>query len=83
MHLVIVLEYNGISVIYEHCYAHCLNLVLVDSTKRVSKTSNFFSLMELCVFLSRSVTFPQETVLTTARPSSKTTAETFRYPIVL
>ena len=31
---------------YVHCYAHCLNLVLVDSTKRVSEASNFFSLME-------------------------------------
>ena len=42
---------------YVHCYAHCLNLVLVDSTKRVSEASDFFSLTEtLYVFLSRSVT---------------------------
>ena len=42
---------------YVHCYAHCLNLVLVDSTKSVLEASNFFSLMELLyVFLSRSVT---------------------------
>ena len=40
-----------------HCYAHCLNLVLVDSTKRVSEASDLFSLKEtLYVFLSRSVT---------------------------
>ena len=42
---------------YVHCYAHCLNMVLVDSTKRVSEASDFFSLVEtLYVFLSRSVT---------------------------
>ena len=42
---------------YVHCYAHCLNLVLVDSTKSVSEASDFFSLMEtLYTFLSRSVT---------------------------
>ena len=42
---------------YVHCYAHCLNLVLVDSTKCVSEASDFFSLMEtLYSFLSRSVT---------------------------
>ena len=42
---------------YVHCYAHCLNLVLVDSKKRVSEASDFFSILEtLYVFLSRSVT---------------------------
>ena len=42
---------------YVHCYAHCLNLVLVDTTKSVSEAAEFFSLMEtLYVFLSRSVT---------------------------
>ena len=35
---------------YVHCYAHCLNLVLVDSTKSVSEASTFFSLMEPSVF---------------------------------
>ena len=39
---------------YVHCYAHCLNLVLVDSTKRVSEASDFIE--TLYVFLSRSVT---------------------------
>ena len=43
--------------VYVHCYAHCLNLVLVDSAKIASVASNFFALMELLyVFLSRSVT---------------------------
>ena len=38
---------------YVHCYAHCLNLVLVDSTKNVSEASDIFSLMEtLYIFLS-------------------------------
>ena len=42
---------------YVHCYAHCLNLVIVDSTKCVSEASECFSLMEtLYSFLSRSVT---------------------------
>ena len=41
---------------YVHCYAHYLNVVLVDSKKRVSEATDFFSLMEtLYVFLSRSV----------------------------
>ena len=39
--------------VYVHCYAHCLNLVLVDCTKSVSDASDFFSLMEtLYVFMS-------------------------------
>ena len=40
-------------VVYVHCYAHCLNLVLVDSAKIASAASNFFAGMEiLYVFLS-------------------------------
>ena len=40
---------------YVHCYAHCLNLVLVDSTRNVSEASDFFALMEtLYVFVSTS-----------------------------
>lgn len=43
--------------VYMHCYAHCLNLVLVDSAKISSAASDFFALMEVIyVFLSRSVT---------------------------
>ncbi|XP_065917551.1 zinc finger MYM-type protein 1-like [Dysidea avara] len=39
--------------VYVHCYAHCLNLVLVDTTKIVSEASEFFALMEtLYVFMS-------------------------------
>lgn len=42
---------------YVHCNAHCLNLVLVDSTKKVSYASEFFSLLEtLYVFMSGSKT---------------------------
>ena len=38
---------------YIHCYAHCLNLALVDSTKHVSEAIDFFALMEtLYVFVS-------------------------------
>ena len=41
--------------IYVHCYAHCLNLVLVDTTKTVSEASEFFAMMEkLYVFMSTS-----------------------------
>ena len=47
----VVLEYNKICEVvphaaYVHCYAHCLNLVPVDSTKSVSEAFDFFSLME-------------------------------------
>ena len=39
--------------VYVHCYAHCLNLVLVDATKRVPEAADFFAIMEsLYVFLS-------------------------------
>lgn len=38
---------------YVHCYAHCLNLALVDSTRNVRDSSEFFALMEaLYVFMS-------------------------------
>ena len=50
---------------YVHCYAHCLNLVLADSTKSVFEASNFFSLMELLYFFVTkccSCYFPQEAV---------------------
>ena len=40
---------------YIHCYAHVLNLVLVDSVKSVSFASEFFTLLEaLYVFVSSS-----------------------------
>ena len=40
---------------YVHCYAHCLNLALVDTTKRVTEAADFFVLMEkLYVFLTSS-----------------------------
>ena len=39
--------------VYIHCYAHILNLVLVDSVKAVSDATQFFALVEsLYVFLS-------------------------------
>ena len=38
-----------------HCYADCLNLALVDTTKRVTEAADFFVLMEkLYVFLTSS-----------------------------
>ncbi len=41
--------------IYMHCFAHVLNLVLIDSTKKVSEACNFFALLEMVyVFLSSS-----------------------------
>jgi len=41
--------------VYVHCYAHCLNLVLVYSTKSVPQASEFFALLEiLYVFMSTS-----------------------------
>ena len=41
--------------LYVHCYAHCLNLVLVDTTKTIPQASEFFALMEtLYVFISTS-----------------------------
>ena len=40
--------------IYIHCYAHILNLVLVDSCKSVTAASDFFALIELHVFMTAS-----------------------------
>jgi len=41
--------------VYVHCHAHCLNLALVDTAKRVPEAADFFVLMEvLYVFLSSS-----------------------------
>ncbi len=41
--------------VYIHCYAHVLNLVLVDSCKSVSSASEFFALLEaLYVFMASS-----------------------------
>ena len=42
--------------IYIHCYAHVLNLVLVDSCRSVSVASEFFAIIEaLCVFMASSM----------------------------
>ena len=41
--------------LYVHCYAHCLNLALVDTTRSITEASDFFALMEtLYVFMSSS-----------------------------
>ena len=41
--------------LYVHCYAHCLNLALVDTTRSIADASEFFALMEtLYVFMSSS-----------------------------
>ena len=37
---------------YVHCYAHCLNLALVDITKSIPEASDFFALM-VCFYLCR------------------------------
>ena len=31
--------------LYVHCYAHCLNLVLVDTTKGNKTARNFFGIL--------------------------------------
>ena len=42
---------------YVHCYAHCLNLALVDCVRKVQDASEFFALMELLyVFISSTKT---------------------------
>ena len=50
--------------VYVHCHAHCLNLALVDTAKRVQEAAEFFVLMEvLYVFLTSSkahVTYTQQ-----------------------
>ena len=47
--------YNGVQAkvraeqpkaLYVHCYAHCLNLVIVDVTKRNKNARNFFGVIE-------------------------------------
>ena len=48
--------------VYVHCYAHCLNLVLVDSTKSVSEASDFFSLLHFFVTQCDSRYLPSKTV---------------------
>ena len=41
---------------YLHCYAHRLNLALIDTTKVVRQADNFFSLLEqLYIFISNSI----------------------------
>ena len=59
--------------VYVHCYAHCLNLVLVDSTKSVSEASEFFALLEmLYVFMSTSkahtIYIQQQSILHPGKP---------------
>jgi len=38
--------------VYIHCYAHCLNLALVDTTKHVQEAAEYFVIMQnLYVFV--------------------------------
>ena len=48
-------KYNGVQAqvkavenraVYIHCYAHCLNLVLVDTVKRNQNARNFFGVLQ-------------------------------------
>ena len=53
---------------YIHCYAHCLNLALVDTTRKTAEASEFFALMQtLYVSMSSSkahgVYLPEQTEL--------------------
>ena len=42
--------------VYVHCFAHRLNLVLVDSCKSISAAADFFSLLEtLYTYISSSI----------------------------
>ena len=59
--------------VYVHCYVHCLNLVLVDSTKSVPEASEFFALLEmLYVFMSTSkahqIFIQQQSILHPGKP---------------
>ena len=65
--------------IYVHCYAHCLNLVLVDSTKCVPEASEFFALLEmLYVFMSTSkahtIYMQQQSILHPGKPVHQLTS---------
>ena len=45
-------------IVYIHCHAHILNLVLVDSVKAVPDATQFFALLEsLCFFINYKGTF--------------------------
>ena len=48
-----IIKMIALNATYVHCYAHCLNLVLVDCVRKVQDASEFFALMELLyVFIS-------------------------------
>ena len=36
--------------VYIHCYAHCLNLVLVDAVKHNNNATNFFGIIQSLYF---------------------------------
>ncbi len=49
------LKLKQMTLFYVHCNAHCLNLVLVDSTKSVPESETLFSLLQkLYVYMSGS-----------------------------
>ena len=49
--------------LYVHCYAHCLNLVLVDTTKIVPQASEFVVLMETLYVTRFWKTVPNRTLV--------------------
>ena len=47
---------NAPYVYYVHCYRHRLNLILIDATKYIPGTADFFSLLEnLYIFIRKPV----------------------------
>jgi len=59
--------------VYIHCYTHCLNFVLVDSTKSVPEALELITLLEmLYVFMSTSkahtIYIQQQSVLHPGKP---------------
>lgn len=59
-------KYNGVQArvkavdnraVYIHCYAHCLNLVLVDTVKRNKKARNFFGVLQSLYCFVQNSTF--------------------------
>ena len=72
--------------IYIHCYAHCLNLALVDSTKHVSGAGGFcFNGHTLCVCIISKSTYClyPSTVFVAPKQASTSAATLIRYPLGL
>ena len=85
-------KYNGVQArvkavenraVYIHCYAHCLNLVLVDTVKRNKNARNFFGIIQSLYCFVRNSTLRHSVFQSLQREVEKTSHSSEAHQLAL